>query len=336
MIFLKSIRVLSLFFILFIGNANAFSLGVNVRLFDADKTHIKNYLDTIKSIGVDSIRVDMPWKDVELKKDQLSIPANWDYFIDYANQNGITVLCILDYGNRFYDGGDKPISKDAVTGFVRYVNFLTKHFDDKIKFYQIWNEWNGKVGGTTPGRVDDYKNLVKATYPVIKKNAPHSIVITGSFSSAAFNKAIGLEKRGDYLRDYLSPDMAEYTDAISVHPYTTYRKRPYNEYRYYLMQTNYAYNLVKSNPAFKTKMIFITEIGWSTSIASSGVPVSLQSKLLGDAICDAKRMGYSGVYVYNLKDSKSGSNNTEDGFGIYYDNLMPKISASIIANIHCR
>lgn len=332
----KAFLLMSFLVFIFPTKSDAFMLGINVRLFNLDEKNINNYLDMIKSMGVGSIRVDMPWKVVEQQKNQLLIPANWDYFVNYANSHGIEVLCILDYGNKFYDDGDKPRSKEAVIGFVKYVDFLTKHFSNKIKFYQVWNEWNGKVGNTTPGNIDDYKNLVRATYPVIKRNSPGSIVITGSFSSAAFNKIIGLESKGDYLRDYLSPEMAKFTDAISVHPYTTYRKHPFDEYAYYLKQARYAYMLVKTNPFFKDKKIFITEIGWSTSITSYGVLLKDQSKLLTHAVCDAKRIGYSGVFLYDFKDSKTYSNNTEDGFGLFNDNLTPKESASAISAISCQ
>ncbi|MGF6476550.1 hypothetical protein ABIE06_003396 [Pantoea dispersa] len=331
----KVFVLMSLLIFILPSRSDAFTLGINVRVYNLDKKTIANYLDMIKSMGVDSIRVDMPWKVVEKQRNHLQIPTNWDYFVDYANSHGMEVLCILDYGNKFYDDGDKPRSKEAVIAFVRYVDFLTKHFSNKIKFYQVWNEWNGKVGNTTPGSIDDYKNLVRASYPVIKENAPDSIVITGSFSSAAFNKAIGLENKGDYLRDYLSPEMAKFTDAISVHPYTTYRKHPFDEYSYYLKQARYAYALVKNNPFFKDKKVFITEIGWSTSITSYGVPMKVQSKLLANAVCDAKKIGYSGVFLYSFKDSKTYSNNTEDGFGLFNDNLTPKESVSTISNMSC-
>ncbi|QGY32296.1 hypothetical protein CUN67_25230 (plasmid) [Pantoea cypripedii] len=334
--FIKRFLILIYFFLLLLPlSSGAFTLGVNIRVFNSNKEAIKENLDIIKSLNIKSVRVDMPWKIVEKTKGQLVIPDNWDYFVDYANSIGLNVLCILDYGNQFYDHGDKPRSKEAISGFVNYINFLTSHYREKIKYYQVWNEWNGKVGNTTPGTVDEYKNIVRSAYPVIKSNAPQSIVITGSFSSAAFNKAIGIENRGDYLRDYLTPDMANFTDAIAVHPYTTYRKYPFDQYSYYLRQIRYAYNLVKENPYFKSKQVFITEIGWSTSISPFSVSLLSQSKLLNESLCDARKAGYAGVFVYKFNDSKSFSNETEDGFGILYDNLRKKPAANMIGNLQC-
>lgn len=73
---------------------------------------------------------------------------------------------------------------------------MVNHFKGRVKYYQIWNEWNGTAGATSVGSVRDYKILVKAAYPVIKKINPASVIITGEFSNGAFNKELGLTSGG--------------------------------------------------------------------------------------------------------------------------------------------
>lgn len=310
-----------------------FIVGVNTKLYNLDKHKIKENIDTAYSLGINAIRTDLPWSDVETVQGEYHIPENWDYLVNYSNHVGIKVLAILDYGNKFYDNGDKPLSEQAIKGFSSYVSFLTNHFKNRISFYQIWNEWNGKVGNTTPGSVSSYKKLVIAAYPVIKENSPHSVIITGSFSSASFNKAIGLENKGDYLREFLSPDMTPYTDALSIHPYTTYRKYPFNKFSYYTKQITYAKTFL-NNSIYHNKPIYITEIGWSTSDSPYGVSPQTQKDNISKSICEAKKRGYAGVFIYNLVDSKP-SFNTEDGFGLLDYKFKEKPAALMIKGLEC-
>lgn len=323
-----------MFLFTFNSQASEFIIGVNSHLYQKSESQIKSVIDKAKLLGIKAIRVDAPWKLVEKEKGIYSIPPAWDKIVNYANKNNIEILFILDYGNKFYDYGDKPISENAIFGFVNYADFLTKHFSTKVKYYQIWNEWNNKNGDTTPGKVEDYKVLVKNVYPVIKRNAKDSIVITSSFSPAAFNKAIGLENRGDYFRDFISSDMLNYTDALSIHPYTTYRKPPFHQYKYYTKQIEYAINLVKSSP-FKNKPIYITEIGWTTASSSVAVSFDTQAQDLKNAICQAKQLGYAGVFIYELMDNKKYPVDPEDGFGILNYNMENKPSADILSKLAC-
>lgn len=310
-------------------------IGINAHIYTYNKTDIKATLDKIHSLGISAVRIDAPWKVVETKKGSLEIPPNWDYIVDYSNQLGIKVLFILDYGNKFYDSAAKPLSDSAMLGFINYVDTLTKHFSNKVAYYQIWNEWNSFAGDTKPGSVIDYKRLVKLAYPVIKRNSSESIVITSSFSPAAFNKAMGIAKEGDYLKDYLTPDMAQYTDALAIHPYTVYRRPPFDSFKYYAKQVDYAISLVRGNSLFKDKPIIITEIGWTTSKNKSGVSNSTQAEYLGDAICQAANRNINMVFIYDLKDDGREPTDPEKGFGILNDDMSNKPSADRIRNSIC-
>ncbi|TLV21526.1 hypothetical protein FE839_05695 [Klebsiella indica] len=315
--------------------AQDFFVGVNAHLYAKKESDISSSINKIKAIGFSSVRIDVPWKVVEKKRGVYEIPSNWDFMVDYALKNGLSVLLILDYGNKLYDNGDKPTSNNAVAGFRNYVDFVTKHFEGRVQYYQIWNEWNSRDGDTKPGSVADYKKLVKAVYPIIKKNDNHSLVITSSFSPAAFNKAIGIENKGDYLKDYLSKDMSIYTDALSIHPYTTYRKPPFDRFDFYTKQIDYAMNLVQGNKYFKDKPVFITEIGWTTAKSRYGVSYDEQAINIKKAICEAKARGYAGVYIYDFKDDGTNQADPEQGFGVLNNNMTMKKSAEVIEKYDC-
>lgn len=303
-----------------------FSLGVATPLL----TNKLNSVDAnfsnemIKKNGFRFVRMDASWRDVEKQKGIYKIPTDWDSVINDQLKKGIEPILILAYGNRFYNNNDKPITDDSIDGFKKYTAFLVKHFEGRVKYYQIWNEWNGSAGPTSPGKTSDYKKLVKEVYPVIKGISPEAKVITGEFSNGAFNKELGLT-REDFLKDFLTDDMAKYTDIIGIHPYVLYRTPPYNSYSVYLSQINYSMDLVKGNKAFSNKPVFITEIGWSTSDTDKGVSQEKQADFTFNAICDAKKIGISAVIIYRLQDSKpSLKHPTEPGFGLFDVDWKPK------------
>ena len=106
-------------------------LGVGTHL-SGGKRDIISRLDLLQAAGVKSIRDDAAWALVEQKKGELKIPAHWDVLVDEAARRGIEVLWILDYGNRFYDGGGKPFSDDGRNAFARYAAFVVEHFKGRV------------------------------------------------------------------------------------------------------------------------------------------------------------------------------------------------------------
>lgn len=302
-------------------------LGINAHLANQSSEYVDTAINKMKSLGMEIVRFDASWKFVEVKKGEYSIPEKWDQLINKLNHNGIEPLIILDYGNKYYNNGDKPISDSDRDAFKRYVAFLVNHFKGKVKYYQIWNEWNGKVGNTTPGDVESYKVLVKSVYPIIKQADPNSLVIVSSFSSAEFNKMLGIGHE-DYLKSFLTPDMANFTDVLSIHPYTMYRKPPYNGYNTYMKQVDYAVNLISANPLFNKKPLFITEIGWSTSSGKVGVTESEQREYINRAISYAAKVRIKAIIFYELRDASSNKFDVESNFGFFNSSWQQKSISS--------
>ena len=86
-----------------------------------------------------------------MEKDHLVMPSGFDNLVDQALQAHLQPLLILDYGNRFYDSGDKPASPQALSAFARYAAFVVLHFKGKVHMYEMWNEWNTTTGNTHAG-----------------------------------------------------------------------------------------------------------------------------------------------------------------------------------------
>lgn len=310
------------FFYITVSYAEEFNVGIAAHLLSNNPVSLDpgTANTKIKSAGVKYVRMDALWRDVEINKGQLTIPQKWDEVINEQKAMGLEPILILAYGNKYYQNGNKPTNEDAINAYVKYASYVVSHFKGRVKYYQIWNEWNGTAGSTSVGNVRDYKVLVKAAYPAIKKINPESVIITGEFSNGAFNKELGLTSE-DFLKVFLSPDMVEYTDVIGIHPYVVYRTPPYNGYWAYLSQIKYASSLIKNTSGFSNKPLFITEIGWSTANSNKGISEYSQNKFISNAICDARKIGISAVIIYQLRDGlPNNAHPTEPGFGIYkYD-----------------
>src|ERR1700739_1165217 len=137
-----------------------FEIGISVHLAN-DPGHVPSQLNLAGQAGVTSIREEVLWADVERQKGSLAIPPSVDSLVNEALHAGFRPVLILDYGNQFYDSGDKPLSPQALSAFVRYAVFVTQHFKGRVNTYEMWNEWNGMVGNTHRGAAQDYVRFLQ-------------------------------------------------------------------------------------------------------------------------------------------------------------------------------
>lgn len=301
-------------------------LGVCEHLWGAPTDLIDRTIDAAAAANLKIIRWDTPWKAVEVEKGKLVIPPLWDYIVDRARSKGVQSLMILDYGNKHYDGADKPISPEAVEGFSRYAEFVARHFSGRVPYFQIWNEWDGRTGNTTPGSARDYARLVSAVYPKIKAAAPDSVVITASFDSSAYDSLVSYGNKKRTLDEFLSiRETAVTGDAVAIHPYVVYRNGPMRSYEGFAQLLTAAVKRIRATPGFERKPIFITELGWTTASAHErGVSESEQQDYTLRGIKLAKDLGVAAIMLYELRDENTNPRDPEGAFGLLRHDWSPK------------
>src|SRR5450759_96083 len=148
--------------------------------FGQGKGLLKAKLSMMRQAGISSFRDEVGWRAIEKTKGQYEMPAAWDEFVDQGRKAGSEPLLILDYGNPLYDSGDKPRSAEAIEAFTKYAEFVVRHFQGRVKLYEVWNEWDIAIGSRTPGSADDYAALLKAVYSRIKAVDPSITVFGGA------------------------------------------------------------------------------------------------------------------------------------------------------------
>lgn len=187
------------------------TLGVNIHFRSG---HI-DQLKLIKSAGFRVIRVDMKWEQVEKVKGAYDW-SEYDAFIKDLKAVGLRPMFILDYSNRLYEPMFESLNKPypprsevGVRAFSRWAATAAKRYSGENVIWEVWNEPNHKFHWPSTPNVNEYFNLLKATYTAIK-SADNQAFVVGPASA-------GID--WDYLEGLFSLGGLQFLDAVTVHPY---------------------------------------------------------------------------------------------------------------------
>lgn len=283
-------------------------IGVGIHRL-GDYRYQSQMLPLIKQAGMTSIRTDLAWSHIEKIKGVYQFDKEVDQVVDLANRQGVEPVLILDYGNPLYDGGKKPISKDALQGYVNYVQTVIRHFGKQVTYYEIWNEWENALANTEPGHVDDYAALVKVTYPAIKRINPETVVLVGGVSNGGLTN-------GWYQR-LAELGALKTADGLSVHPYV-YQQPADCAPEHALGLIDALVSTLRSRYGVRLP-VYITEIGWPTNQGKFGVSESIQAQMLERTLSLAASRPYvRGLWWYDLADDGDNPTDKEAHFGLLH------------------
>ena len=298
-------------------------------------THFINYpnsqalmLDLAQRVGADSVRADTGWSLVETTKGRYMIPPAWDQFVDGARRRGMEPLLILDYGNKFYDHGKIPRSAAAIQGFVRFATFVVQHFAGRVRYYEVWNEWNTGTGGYYPGgSAEDYARLFDAAYTAIKRIDPATIVLASSGYKSWYTQ---IAKLG----------VAARADGVAIHPYVA-KESNYHPWAGSNGAERSAEKVIEDEATMrrlsggKEIPLYITEIGWSSNTGSQGYPEQDVASIAERSLLMFAAMPYvRGVWWYDLINDSTDKTNAEARFGLYrHRSYAPKLVGNVIQSL---
>ena len=297
--------------------AHDFMLGVDTHFINYPKAQ-SGLLDLARGVGVNSVRADTGWDAVEIKRGVYRIPPAWDEFVDRARERGIDPLLVLDYGNRFYDGGKLPRSHDAIDGFVRFATFVVKHFGSRVRLYEVWNEWNTGTGGYYPGgSAEAYRRLFDATYAAIKAIDPKAVVL----ASAGY---------GDWYERLATIGVAARADGVAIHPYATSAPalgvpRGAGGAERSVSWVIKVEETMRRLSHGKQIPLYVTEVGWSTSTGRQGHTGQHVADLAERSLLMLSALPYvRGVWWYDIIDDGSDAESVEDRYGLFNQNYSSK------------
>lgn len=262
--------------------------------------------------GANSVRQEATWSRVELEKDKLKYPPNLqdvETYVNHFSKNGGQPLLLLTYGNRFYDDGDIPQSDEAIAGFARYTGFMAQHFKGRVKFYEVWNEWDIGLGSNkkprTVGSVQTYVKLLKAAHAAIKAADPGAIVLGGVSSTT----------HPQWDDEFMKLGGLDYLDGYSTHPYLMWNVKSKPENSVELLDDLHE-RIEKAAPSREIPM-YITEIGWPNHRGRiSWTPDQTADFVMRFHLLAKARPFVGGVWWYTLSNTGRDENDKEQNFGL--------------------
>ena len=317
-----------------------------------DTVAIDKHLDALEALGVDTIRVLIPWHGVQpLPPEQLeqlpqefqdAIWAQTDYIINEASDRGMAILGVLNstpgWGAAQGSGGWGPGAEPDPVKYAAYAEAVADRYKGLVSAYEIWNEPNA-VPYWTPGPDPvAYTKVLKAAYAAINRADPNALVVAGVLGAITDyevgGELIGMDARSFVAAMYANDAHGSF-DALSFHPYQYTTKfsegeltedTPWNADSPLEMLVAIRQLMIDNGDA--DLRIWASEYGLPTGGPNAVTPED-QADFVADFISAWRGLDYTGpAFIYTTVDRGDG---TEAGsFGIFYANWTPKPVAAVI------
>ncbi len=298
--------------------------------FSQNKGVLELNLQSIRQAGIRSIRDEVGWAALERERGKLEMPERFDHYVRRAAFDGVNVLLILDYANRFYDDGDRPRSPEAIEGFCRYAEFVVRHFGRRVRLYEIWNEWDIGIGlprqYNKGGSPEDYVKLLRAVYPRIKAAAPEALVMAGGCTSGGVKKG--------WLEEVVKLGALDFCDAISIHSYNYSAAFPERGPEACSAWMTGVQEMLRKYSDGNDVPFHVTEMGWPTHVTKHGTDPQLSASYLARLYLLARTSpSFKGLWWYDFQDDGWNPEYNEDNFGLVRPDLTPKPAYHVMQDI---
>jgi hypothetical protein len=180
------------------------SWGVNIHFTDPQPGEMKE----LSAAGFRWIRMDFGWGGIERRaKGEYDFSA-YDRLMDQISAHHIRPIFILDYSNRFYDGGESPRTDEGRAAFAAWAAASVRHFKGRGILWEMYNEPN--IGFWKPHpNVEEYAKLALAVGKAIRAAEPGETYIGPGSSTIDL----------PFIEHCCKVGCLEYWSAVSVHPY---------------------------------------------------------------------------------------------------------------------
>lgn len=194
-------------------------LGVGFETLDRDMWDAEPAWAVLDELGVKWARVQTGWARTERVAGVYDF--SWlDEIVDKLRERGVQPWLSVSYGNPLYtkeagaDGvGFPPVyTEDERRGWTAYVKALARHFRERVRHYEVWNEPDAGFFKPKPDPAL-YVELVERTAAAIRSEFPDAFLIGGAFGVAMHPGGLEFTER------CFEHGMAAEIDAVSYHGY---------------------------------------------------------------------------------------------------------------------
>jgi hypothetical protein len=269
-------------------------------------------IDRLGGAKVGTLRINLAWGSVQHSPDT---GYDWDHYdsvIGDAAKNGIRILATVYSSPTWAEPTPEyPPLGPALPKFQDFVRAAVERYGPSGSFWkdnpnvpklpiatwQLWNEANSQYFWKPAPDVGQYVTLLRAFSSAVKGVDPGAeILLTGLFP----RPPAGGPLAEDFVAEIYGSGGRGFFDAVAVHPYAA---NPQDA-----LATVERSRQVMDHFGDSKVPIWVTEIGWASGGAPSGVTVgparqaeylTQAFQLLGDA---RERLNIQGVVWYSLND----------------------------------
>lgn len=227
-------------------------------------------LDLVKVTGTQWVRLEFiaqEYGGINLR--------DYDMVIDSLCGQDIRTLALVDYRTLARtDWNDDPVGYR--NAFTQTLQVLASHFQNRVDYWEIWNEEDHPTEASYQVEAEVYANLLKAAYETIKEEDSNAQVMLGGPYGIQWDSR-------DYVNSvYVAWGGQSYLDILGVHPYFFDPPSPFQgyvldpqEYLYYddspYITTIDKFLKVMSDNGDSSKHIWATEVGWNSAYGDPNV-----------------------------------------------------------------
>lgn len=250
------------------------------------------FMDTVEALGVSSLKIRIPWQEVELSADLFSwsitpqtSQIDLDALISKLDQQGIAITLVLE-GFPTYLQYDNLSEENVVSTYLeswqRYVQAVVAQFGGKVDTWQIGNAVNlpfelqeQPIAAAILASPSTYAERLKIASAVIKAVRSTDTIVVGGIVSDTGNC---LNQPSAFLQSLNTLDVWDDFDVIGI-DLSTYASAPEGKYMYQTYDTvsgacltsaEGGFNLAEIialvngvNSQYGQKPIWITTLGWA-------------------------------------------------------------------------
>jgi len=296
------------------------------------------WLANLKSIGVNSIRIEVNWAWISDAGPGTFDWSQIDQEVASIEAAGMSIdMIVMGAPSWAALAGEsssdvaQPADPAAFGSFAAAV--AQRYAPQGVQDYEIWNEPNSTDFWPPAPNPAAYVQVLQAAYADIKAVDPSAFVIAGGLAPEA-NQDGNIDEV-TFLQDMYADGAQGYFDALGDHPYS-YPALPdsYEEWSGWskMNATPTSLRSVMTANGDSSKPIWITEVGAPTGGPDS-VGIDGQAEELTQAIDNAKTTPWiGGIYIYTYEDSGGDPTTDEDWFGLLNADGSPKPAWSAVAS----
>ena len=299
-------------------------------LYGMTPEEIDRTLDEMQAMGVQNVRILIPWAGIELADDYYY----WDtvdYLVNAVDERDMGILAVLNSTPQWAVEPGQPavISPPAdYDEYAEFVSLVAERYAGQVSAYEVWNEPNAYFFWSPAPDPAAYTELLQAAYPAIKEADPDATVIGGVVGWVNDVEGLAISP-ANYVEGMYEAGAAGYFDALSYHPY--HYTLPFSQGEPYgdIAPINQLELMRELMVAYgdEDKLIWATEYGEPTSV----VDEATQAAFISDYLNTWSTFDYTGPsFIYTTRDRDTDSTVVDDTLGVLRDDFTWKQAAYVI------